>query len=137
MKTNNGEVTAYRIRPNSICISVRSGRNNFQDYIFYILTDGEFVQLKNELNAISLPEQEENSTDVKRLEVIVDKLDDAAISKEIAHRERCAKSMGVEIDDVLPDGDSNQLGKIFAECCRSLVEYRELSDSPETTASQK
>jgi len=47
MKTKIGEVNVYRVRHDRLFVSIRSGRNNFQDLL---LSEEEFQQFKREVN---------------------------------------------------------------------------------------
>lgn len=58
----------------------------------------------------------------------LDEIDYDTVQREIAHRQARSRLINPTGGTLLPDGDSNMVGAIFAECCRDLIEYRDRFD---------
>lgn len=56
--------------------------------------------------------------------LLLDQDDFDVIQNEIARRQRCRWPDGS--GPIVPDGDSNMVGVMLAECVRDLNEYRDL-----------
>lgn len=65
--------------------------------------------------------------------ITLDEDDWDAVQTEIAERQRQSRVLWPGEPTVMPDGDSDLVGAIFAECVRDLNEYRALweADHPE------
>lgn len=67
----------------------------------------------------------------------LDELDYDTIQQEITHRQARSRAIAPNSPTILPDGDSNLAGSIFAECCRDLIEYRDLYDAEQSGNGKK
>lgn len=60
----------------------------------------------------------------RQIILVLDEEDDQTIQSEIARRQAASRRIDPASPTILPSGQSNLIGAIFAECVRDLEDYR-------------
>jgi hypothetical protein len=69
-----------------------------------------------------------NRAPTRPINLILDELDYDTIQYYIADYQAASKNIAPGKPTIVPDGESNLVGAIMAECVRNLLEYRSLFD---------